>query len=425
MSTRKVDVLILGGGIIGTWIGWDLQQRGREVVIIDKAPPGHGSSFGNAGWLTPCFATPLPKPGMLIPALKWMMDPESPLYIKPQFSMTLAKWLMGFLSSMTEEKFRRSVEVLSKLSFETMEKYKGLNARNPDAFGFRQDGLLLVSETEESLAGSRKQTKLMQEFGVAAREMSADELVAFEPSIRRDKTVGAIFYPDEAHVEPYQTVTTTWNEFTEKGGETVSTAEAYDFEIDGHRIVKVRTTHGDFEPELVVWALGSWSEELGKRLKIHIPVFGGKGYAVIVDDSQLQGENCVKPLRPIKNADRNIAITPREDSLRLAGTLELIRNDFSITPRRIGAILRGAKEFLRIPRDFEVREVWRGLRPCTPDGLPMIGFSEQWSNLFYATGHQMLGLHTSAGTGRLAAELIEGVDPFVNPTPFDPTRYRV
>jgi D-amino-acid dehydrogenase len=99
---KHVDVLIVGAGIIGVSVGAELSRRGAKVCIIDKGLLGKGCSYGNAGWLTPCFSMPLPMPGMLLKSMKWMLDPEGPLYIKPTLSFDLAQWLFIFMKSMTD-----------------------------------------------------------------------------------------------------------------------------------------------------------------------------------------------------------------------------------------------------------------------------------------------------------------------------------
>jgi len=126
---------------------------------------------------------------------------------------------------------------------------------------------------------------------------------------------------------------------------------------------------------------------------------------------------------PIKVIERRIAITPRNGSVRLAGTLELVDGDESITARRVDAIVRGSRTVLDVPERPEIVEIWRGLRPCTPDGLPVIGFAPPFENLVVATGHQMCGLHTAPGTGRLVADLLTGAPPTFDPAPFRADRF--
>src|SRR4051812_33651227 len=100
MENRSCDVLIIGGGIIGMSSAYELSQRGYKVIVIDKGDIGYGCSYGNAGWITPCFSMPLPMPGMLLKSIRWLLDPESPLYIKPQPSFLLMSWLIRFMLSM-------------------------------------------------------------------------------------------------------------------------------------------------------------------------------------------------------------------------------------------------------------------------------------------------------------------------------------
>ncbi len=420
MGNRKVDVLVIGAGIVGTSVARELQARGRKVTLIDKGTPGFGCSYGNAGWITPCFATPLPQPGMLIKSVKWMLDPESPLYIKPHPSMILMKWLYHFMMNMNQKKMEQSIDILTTISKDSIDFYRELDKRNP-SFDFQNKGLLMITETEKSLKGIIAEMDMMASRGISGKKMTADEVVEFEPSVRREKIKGGVYYTGEAHAEPLETVKAIHKEFENLGGVSLADTEVYDFEMTGKKITKVKTTKGDFEADLVVFSLGSWSEGMGKRLSLDIPVLGGKGYSMIVKDEQLTGG--MKPKYPMMIVDRKIAVTPRKNSLRLAGTLELVKVDFAITPRRVNAITKGAKEFLKIPTEFEIEELWRGLRPCTPDGVPMIGFSKKLNNLFICTGHQMLGLQSAPGSARLAGELIYNENTYVDAKPFAVDRF--
>jgi D-amino-acid dehydrogenase len=166
-----------------------------------------------------------------------------------------------------------------------------------------------------------------------------------------------------------------------------------------------------------VVAAGSWSREVGRALGLRVPVLGGKGYSLVLP--RLESH----PTRPIYLATRKIAITPHRDALRVAGTLELVRDDLSINQRRLDAVLRGAQELLAIPRKPVVLEVWRGLRPCAPDGMPLIGRARGRGDVWLATAHQMIGLTAALGTARLLGDLMEGKPPGVDPEPFRADRY--
>ena len=418
MKSEKVDVLILGAGIIGLSMAVELQKSGRKVLVIDKGEPGYGCSYGNAGWMTPCFSMPLPQPGMFLKSIGWLLDQDSPLRIKPQVSWLLVRWMTHFLFAMNERRLLESVKVLTDISKYSLDSYRDLAAKSPKPFGFDQKGLFLVSGTDAGLMGAKLEMELMAAQGVPGQFMTGDEIVAMEPSLKPGLK-GGVYFPKEAHAEPLLTVQALAQEFESLGGRIQSKTEVYDFSKSNGRIDRVFTTRGVFDADLVVLAMGTWSKELAKRLSCRVPILGGKGYRIITNSFD------VKPKHPIMIVDKKIAVTPRYDGLTsVAGTLELVDQDFEITPRRLGNIITGSQQYLHMsPGEPEITEVWRGLRPCTPDGLPMIGFSKKHSNLFYNVGHQMLGLQSAPGSGRVATDLIFGRPSITDTKPFRPERY--
>ncbi len=418
MKSEKVDVLVLGAGIVGLSMAVELQKAGRKVLVIDKSEPGYGCSYGNAGWMTPCFSMPLPQPGMFWKSIGWLLDPDSPLRIKPQPSWLLIRWMTHFLFAMNEKRMLESVKVLTDLSKYSLDSYRDLAAKTPKPFGFDQKGLLLVSGTDDGLKGAKLEMDLMEQQGVTGRFMNGDEIVAMEPSLKPGLK-GGVYFPSEAHAEPLLTVQALAQEFESLGGRIQTKTEVFDFTKAGGRIEVVHTTRGNFSADIVVLAMGTWSNELAKRLACRVPILGGKGYRILTNSFD------VKPKHPIMIVDKKIAVTPRMDGLTsVAGTLELVDQDFEITPRRLNNIITGSKQYLHMSQgDPEIKEVWRGLRPCTPDGLPMIGFSKKHSNLFYNVGHQMLGLQSAPGSGRLATDIIAGRPSITDARPFRPERY--
>lgn len=416
MDTEKLDVLVIGGGIIGTSVARELQAAGRKVLLVDRGNIGTGCSYGNAGWVTPCFAMPLPQPGMFFKSIGWLFDKESPLHIQPQLNPVLFRWLWHFMLSMNQQKMRASVAVLADLSKYSLKFYQELSTRSKPSMSFEKRGLLLVSANQSGLDHAKLEMQVMQERGIPGEFLSQEALLAKEPALK-SIVKGGVYFPEEAQVEPFATTQAVMEDFERLGGRTLPHTEVYDFEVGRGVITNVFTTRGNFSADLIVMATGSWSKDVLKRLKVSLPILGGKGYSMIVD----QGARM--PRHPIMIVERKIAVTPRADSIRLAGTLELVDQDMGISPTRLHAIYKGAQQYLHLEDVGSPREIWRGLRPCTPDGVPVIGPSKKISNLFYCTGHQLLGLQSAPGSARLAADLLLHREPIVNPYPFRAERF--
>lgn len=415
MQQKNVDILIVGAGIIGTSIGAELSRRGAKVCVIDKGALGRGCSYGNAGWLTPCFSMPLPMPGMLLKSMKWMMNPEGPLYIKPSMSLDLAHWLFSFMRAMNEKQARRAVECLVVLSQKSLIEYEKLSQKYPEIH-YRQKGLLMVSKTPSGVAAAIEELNYVKDLGVPGRVLNCDDIRIMEPSLK-SPLLGGVYFNGEAMVEPFAVVNSLAQEIRIHGGEILENTELTEIEISGNKVTGVQTSAGTIKAGQVIMATGSWSKEFAKKLRLRIPILGGKGYALIVPPLEIQ------PQHPMMLVEKKIAITPRKNSLRIAGTLELVDQDFSITQRRVEAIKKGAREFLNLPTELNVEELWAGLRPCTPDGVPLIGYHHRITNLMMAVGHQMLGLQSGTGTGLLIADLVEGKVPFVDMKVLDPNRF--
>lgn len=412
---QKADVLVLGAGVIGLSLALELQKSGRSVVVLDKDLPGQGCSHGNAGWITPCFAMPLSQPGMFFKSIRWLLNSDSPLFIKPEPSPLLFRWMTHFLLSMRNKKMHTSIRALTDLSLLSLDLYQDLFSRYPK-IDFKKKGLLMVTGSEPDLEALHSYQKLMAEYSIFGKELNATELLHKEPALK-SVVKGGVYFPNEGMLEPHTVMTSLVHAFEASGGKILSREEVYDFQTSGEKITGVVTTQAIYEADLVVYALGSWSTTFAKKLGVSIPVMGGKGYSFKVEKFE------TNPTYPIMITERKVAVTPFASFTRLAGTLELVDRDESITAHRVQTILKSAQEFLKISPEPALMDIWRGLRPCTPDGVPMLGFSGKWKNLFYSTGHQMLGLQTALGSAKLCAELILDQKPFTPSEPFDPRRF--
>ena len=411
----KHDIAIIGGGVIGVAAAVELARRGAQVIVLERNRVGHGCSYGNAGWLTPSQAVPLANPAMLLKSFKWMLDPESPLYIQPRLDPAFLRWLIEFLMASRKAKFERGAAALVEMCRVSVDMWEDFARRSPESFGFERHGLLAVYENPASLDAAKRGLDLVCEAGVRAQRWTADEVREKEPAVIGQQ-VGGYFYPDDAHCEPYGAVKALEKEARALGVQFLEGTEVFGIS-NGAGPRRLTTTRGEMQVEQIVIATGPWSESLGKMLGLRLPVIGAKGYSLVLPPSDPH------PTRSIYLIERKVAVNPHRDALRIAGTLELVRDDFSINARRVDVIVRGAQGMLNIGSAPAVREIWRGLRPCTPDGMPVIGRARGRGDVWLATGHQMAGLKSAPGTGLLLAQLMTGDTPRFDPEPFRADRF--
>jgi D-amino-acid dehydrogenase len=411
------EIAVIGGGVVGVACALELARRGAAVTVLERGAIGCGCSHGNAGWLTPSLAKPLAGPGQTRKALKWLLDPEGPFYIRPRADPALAAWLLGFaLAGRSHERFERGRSALVELCNWSLEAWEALAATSAEPFGYARAGLLAVFETEEDLETSRRAAAATAPLGVPFEEWSADEVRQREPAVR-GRIVGALHFPRDAQCEPDKAVCALREEADRAGVKCIEGAEVLGAEVQSGAVRSLRTTRGRIEAREVVLAAGAWSGSLARAFDLRLPILGAKGYTLLFPRSR------VHPARSIMLAERKIAVNPHAASLRIAGTLELVGEDLTINQRRVDAIARAAREMLAIDEGAAELELWRGLRPCTPDGMPAIGKAPGLTNLWLATGHQMVGLKTAPATGRLLAELMSGEKPTFDPEPFRADRF--
>lgn len=416
--TKAPDVVIVGGGVIGVSTAYYLAERGALVTIVEQGEIASGSSWGNAGLIVPSHSVPLPHPGVLAQGLRMLLDPTGPFYVRPRLDVDLARWLWKFRAACTEAHVRRSVPVIRDLMLASLDLFRDLAPRFE--FGFRHDGVLIVYRTERGLDEGRGEARLLESFGLTAKILDGASARELEPALRPD-TVGAAFFPDDAHVTPDRFVRGLGKLAEARGVGIRSGTEVLGFRTERRRIVAVETTRGDLAGDDVVLAAGAWSPPVARSLALDLPIQPAKGYSV----TYAQPAN--GPRLPMLLAESRVAVTPMRgehgDLLRFGGTLELAGLDLSINRRRLDAITRGAREALTLPPELALVEIWRGLRPCSPDGLPLIGRTRRWDNLVVATGHSTTGLSLGPITGKLVAQVLTGETPAFDLAPVDPDRF--
>lgn len=414
-------VVVVGGGVIGVCAAYYLARAGAAVTLVERGDIAAGCSYGNAGLVVPSHAVPLAAPGVLWRGLRWLADPESPFWIRPRLDPALLSWLWRFQRHCTEAHVRRAMPVIRDLSQASLALYEEL-ARLPGLdFGFRRDGLLTVFRSPAGLEGGRHEAERLESVGIAAKLLDATAACALEPALAPG-VAGGLHFPDDAHLTPDRFVRGLARVVEGLGVHVRTQTEALGFTRAGRRITAVETTRGALGCDEVVLAAGAWSPGLGRALGLALPIEAAKGYSVTYE-APADG-----PRMPLLAAEARFAVTPMRTetgaTLRLGGTLELAGLDLSIDRRRVDAIRQAARSYLRLPEEPPLVEIWRGLRPCTPDGLPLVGRPRAWDNLVLAAGHAMIGMSLGPVTGHLVAAVVAGERPGLDPSPLDPDRFR-
>jgi len=415
-AVMKDEVLIIGGGVIGISAAYYLARAGVFVTVIEKGDIGSGSSYGNAGLLCPCHSTPIAMPGVLTQGLKWLLDAESPFYIKPRLDRDLLNWLWRFRSYCNQAAFERAVPLIRDLQRASLDYYRQLIDQEKISCNFEQNGGLALYRTEGGFEHGRHEARQMQGFGLQMRILDGEEARALEPAIH-PKVIGAVHYEEDAFLRPNLFVLGLAKAAEAHGATLLPDTEILGFDVENGLITAVNSSRGRIEAGQVILAAGAWSVLIARELGINFPMQPAKGYSISVKSS---GKS---PRKYLFLGEAKVAITPMGDFLRYAGTLELSGFDFTINERRVDAILRAAAAYLDQVGDKEGAEIWRGLRPCSPDGLPYIGRSRDISNLVVGTGHATLGMSMGPVTGKLLAEIVREKEPSINLNPFQIERF--
>ena len=381
----QAEVLVVGGGSVGVCAAYYLNAAGRDVMLVDKGEICSGCSYGNGGLVVPSHSIPLAAPGVVAKSLKWMLNPESPFYIKPRLDRDLISWLWNFYRACRKKHVLRATPIIGALNLASVALFDELAALDGMDFGFEKKGTITAYKTEKALADAAKGADFLSNRGIETRVLDADEIRELNPGIRTH-ALGGIYYPQDAHLVPHRFITELAQYVGQNGVRIHTETEVLGFETSGGRVVGVKTTRGDFRAEQVILASGSWSPAIASELQIKLPIQPAKGYSITFKRPD------VCPTTPFSLGEARVGITPMGDMLRFAGTLELAGLDFSINQRRVQAILKAVPEYFPDlnPEHLDLIEIWRGLRPCTPDGVPFLGRSRMFDNLIVAAGHAMI-----------------------------------
>ncbi len=410
--TTQTDILIIGGGPIGLHCAYYLLKSGRGVTLLDRAQAGVGNASGNAGHIVPSHIVPLAAPGVIPTALKWMLDPpRSPFGLKISLNPAYLAWLIRFTAACTESNVTRAIPPLKALGLLSARLFSEIIAAENFACSYRQNGLLFLYNTKWAFDAGRREAELLHRNGLPAEVLDRAAIREREPAAL-ESVLGGVDFTGDASLDPAEYLRLLKERVLQMGAEVREHAPVSGFETNNGKITRVITPAGAFQPSQVVLAAGAWSPQVARGLGLNLPIQPARGYS-------LTARAAKNPLRGALLLDeRKIAVTPFEGKLRITGRLEIGEMSTTPTPLWIRRIESAAREYIQLDEPLEIEETWAGLRPTTPDGLPVIGFSPRHENLILATGHAMLGLSLAPGTGQVVAGLANGQEPGFDLRPF-------
>lgn len=412
--------MIIGGGVIGLCTAYYCAQRGMTVTVVDRQPAQrNGCSFANAGIIVPSHFIPLAAPGMIELGLKWMWDPASPFYIKPRLDADLLGWGVKFCRAANAEHVARSAPLLRDLSLASRKCFEDLAALPNVDFGLVKKGSLMLCKEPHALEEEAQTAAHARQLGIPVEILNARQVAALDPGADME-IAGAVYFPLDCHLTPARFMAAMQRLCEQGGVEFIWNREAVDWQIEDGRVRAAQISGGnEISGDEFVLCGGSWSPLLAKKIGLNIPIQAGKGYSLTLPKPRQLPQICSILV------EARVAVTPMGGSLRVGGTMEIAGLNEDANPVRIHGIVnsfcRYFPEFR--PEDFADIEPLRGLRPCSPDGLPYIGRTRRLENLSLATGHAMIGLSTGPITGKLMAEILSEGKPAMDIAMLSPDRY--
>ncbi|MBL9189219.1 MAG: FAD-dependent oxidoreductase [Opitutaceae bacterium] len=416
---KSKRVVILGAGVIGLCCARELVARGHRVTVVERLPEDRdGCSFGNAGMIVPSHFIPLAAPGMTARALKWMFNRKSPFYIRPRLSAELIGWGVRFMRAANADHVARCAPVLRDLSLASRALYEQLADETDNDFGLVRRGLLMLCKSQHALDDEAGVAIRARELGVAAEVVSAVRAAELDPDVRMT-IAGAIYFPLDCHLTPLRLMATLLRLACAAGVQFQWQTEVTGWRHDRGRLAAAMTTRGEVEADEFVLAGGSWSPATVRPLGLKLPMQAGKGYSLTLPRPRQLPRLCSI------FTEARVAVTPMGSALRIGGTMELSGLDESIQLERVAGITEAVPRYFPdfSTEDFRDVPVWRGLRPCSPDGMPYVGRFARYANLIAATGHAMMGLSLAPITGKLVAQLLSGEKPSHDLTLLNPDRF--
>ncbi|MES2710724.1 MAG: FAD-dependent oxidoreductase [Pseudomonadota bacterium] len=409
-------IIVLGAGVAGLSTSLPLARAGRAVTVIDPLPPAGGSSFGNAGLLSPDTSVPIALPGMLRKVPGWLTDPLGPLAIRPAYLPRAMPWLLRWIRAGRMDRVLAISDAMRALHGSTFDAWRDLLGAGGFSEFVRQSGQVQVWDQAEETPAAALERTLRDRQGIPTQLLGADDLRQMFPGIARHVSRGVLIPGNGNTVNPGRMVQRLGELFLAEGGQILAERALKLIPREGGRWM-VMTNIANHEADTIVVAGGAWSRSLLDPLRIRIPLETERGYHLFLPDAT------VMPRSPLIYKSRGFSITPMEGGLRAAGTVEIAGLEAAPNERRAERLF-GLVRTLFPDLAGGTPRLWMGHRPSTPDSLPVLGPVARHPGLHLCLGHGHFGMTSGPPSGKLVSDLILGAAPRIDAAAYSAQRFR-
>ncbi len=411
MQNHNGKIAIIGGGILGMTTALALLDAGHRVTIFDPDEALQAASWGNAGHIAVEQVEPIASPATLASLPRHLLDRDSALSLPWRAAGAWLPFGMALARAARPAAFAAGRAALTSLISGAMQAWVDLVERLGEPDLLIREGHYIVWDTPESARLGMARLQAMRAPTASFRPVTAQETEELARLTGRPPA-GALRTMDSGQIASHTRLHAALKRaILQAGG--VWKAEAASPEVDSTGLCHI-AGHGAFSH--VVMAAGIGSRPLMEQLGHRVPMIAERGYHL-----HSSGTHWPQTMLPVVFEDRSMIVTRFENGVRASSFVEFATPDFPADPRK-WALLRQHLAALNLPFDLPGAE-WMGARPTLPDYLPAIGRSRRIGNLFYAFGHNHLGLTLGPVTAALMAELIAGDTPRIDLTPFDLARF--
>ena len=417
-----MKVVVLGAGIIGTTSAYFLAKQGHEVTVIDRQDSvSMETSHANAGCLSYGFTSPWASPGLPFSVLKWVLTGRSPLIINPNMSVETIKFLYRMYKNCNSRSYEINKSRMLRVANYSQKALLEIETDFDLYYEQKKQGSLQLFWDSKEIEKAQKDIEILDKFNINSQLLSAEECVKIEPGLQyvKNKLAGGIQFMDDFTGNCYLFSTEVYKKCVEMGVNFEFNTKIKSLQIINDKIASVSTDSGEIKADCYSVSLGSYSTKILSKIGIEIPIYPVKGYSITLP--VLSNEDA--PQSTIMDEKNKIAITRLGDRIRVAGMAHLTDFDKNLRTKSLDSLMSGLD--LLFPKSYESSKetnFWTGFRPSTPDGTPIIG-PTPFNNLFLNTGHGTLGWTMSAGSGKLLANLVSGIDPEISTEGIDMSRY--